>query len=386
MEDVKVIVTEEVVKVIVDSTGSVGASASAFYSAASASSAAESAESAIDSQNSAIDASNSAIEAANIVIGAAVNAGNFTAEIKVASVIAKGPITAGTITGLPGIARFHAAEEITAHARYGYLDDSIINYSGSGFQAHASFNDNVIYNGIQNSDHAHSYQSYPHYNNTGTLGRMSGFWMLPDVAAGMITELSEHKASNPLGTGLITNLYGFYSEGLTRGTNNYAFFAAGSTPSYFGGGIKFGSGDAPYTSIAYNPNGDFEFASRAGYGLFFKTGVDSIYVGGSAVNDKSFAAKLTNKANGNFEITPRTGYDLYLNTGTNSVLIGGGDEGLSAKLTNASNGNFEITPRTGYSAVIKNILVYADNAAATAAGLAVGAIYRTATGQMMIVY
>jgi hypothetical protein len=35
---------------------------------------------------------------------------------------------------------------------------------------------------------------------------------------------------------------------------------------------------------------------------------------------------------------------------------------------------------------ILNVPVYADNATATAAGLVVGDVYRTATGQLMIKY
>jgi hypothetical protein len=35
---------------------------------------------------------------------------------------------------------------------------------------------------------------------------------------------------------------------------------------------------------------------------------------------------------------------------------------------------------------IKSLSVYADNAAATSAGLEVGTIYRTSTGQLMVRY
>jgi hypothetical protein len=249
-------------------------------------------------------------------------------------------VFAGTRTGLTGIARYHAAEEITAHAHYGFLDDSIIDYSVvSATQAHASFNDNARIQGIQNSNHHHSFQSYPHYDNTGTLGRMSGFWMQPDVTAGIITELSEFKAANPLGTGVITNLYGLYVDSLTRGVSNYAIYTAGTTPSRFGGPIHFSTSNG-YGSIGYNPD------------------------------------------TGNLDITPRTGYGLHLKS--NDLILG--PSAYTSIKYDVDTGNTVITPRTGYSVALPGMPVYANNSAAIAGGLVVGAVYQTSTGQLMIVY
>jgi hypothetical protein len=260
-------------------------------------------------------------------------------------------VFAGTRTGLTGIARYHAAEEITAHAHYGFLDDSIVDYSEiSPTQAHASFNDNARIQGVQNSNHHHSFQAYPHYDNTGTLGRMSGFWMQPDVVAGTITELSEFKAANPLGTGVITNLYGLYVDSLTRGVSNYAIYTAGTTPVRFGGPIML----AGQATIEYEEtSGDIHITPRSGYNVHFRTAGNSIYIGGGSTNNSAFAAKLTNSLGGNFEITPRSGYKTVLTAGTLNIAA---------------------------------ISTYASNAAAITGGLVAGDFYMTSTGQLMIVY
>jgi hypothetical protein len=137
---------------------------------------------------------------------------------------------------------FKAQKTITQHAVYGFIDDSTINYGQVALQAHASFNDNVKIAGIQNSDHHHSFQSYPHYSNSGILTDLYGFFMQPDITAGTVTNLAQFRANNPLGTGIISNLYGLFVPELTRGTSqNYAVFTQGATPSLFSGNTYFGS-------------------------------------------------------------------------------------------------------------------------------------------------
>jgi hypothetical protein len=45
-----------------------------------------------------------------------------------------------------------------------------------------------------------------------------------------------------VGAGAITNQYGFYCAELAAGTNKYAFYSAGATPSVFGGPVSAGAG------------------------------------------------------------------------------------------------------------------------------------------------
>ena len=135
-----------------------------------------------------------------------------------------------------GSASFYNSRTITTHAHYGFLENSDLDYAGVGVQGNASFNDNINIIGIQNADHHYSYQSYPHYNNTGTTTKLGGFFMQPDVNSGIITNLFEFEANNPTGSGgVITNLHGLHIRELTRGTNNYAIFTEGATPSFIGG-------------------------------------------------------------------------------------------------------------------------------------------------------
>ncbi len=139
------------------------------------------------------------------------------------------------------IASFYNNKTVTAHANYGFLEDSDLNYASAGVQGHASFNDNIHIIGVQASDHHHSYQAYPHYGNSGILSSLKGFWMQPDVTAGTVTDLFEFEANNPLGAGTISNLVGLRIRELTRGATNYAIFTEGATPSFFNGNTYFWS-------------------------------------------------------------------------------------------------------------------------------------------------
>lgn len=249
----------------------------------------------------------------------------YAATFKVSDITTKGPVVAGTLS-TPGTARFKAAESITVHARYGFLDDSQINYGQAGTQAHASFDDNVVFSGTQNSDHAHSFQAYPHYGSSGTLARMSGFWMQPDITAGVITELSQFKASNPLGAGTISTLYGLYIDALTRGGSNYAIYTAGTTISHFGGALELG----PTATAAYiqnNPTtGHFEVTPRTGYETQINSNI--VRVGGTPSN----MASIDNNADGNLYINARAGYSTKFGVGDIETVIPG--KGLV--LTNAA--------------------------------------------------
>lgn len=165
----------------------------------------------------------------------------FTGQIKSNNYITdSGDYLVGT-KSKTAIASFYNNKVVTAHANYGFLEDSDLNYSGVAVQGHASFNDNIHIIGVQDSDHHHSYQSYPHYGNSGTLTDLKGFWMQPDVTAGNVTRLYEFEANNPLGSGVINELVGLRVRPLTRGAANWAVYTEGSTPSFMNGNVYFGS-------------------------------------------------------------------------------------------------------------------------------------------------
>jgi hypothetical protein len=177
-------------------------------------------------------------------------------------------------TPAPGVSsQFFASKAISTHAQYGFLDNSQINYVAAGFQAHASFNDNVTISGTQASDHHHSFQSYPHFTSSGALGRLSSFWsQLEHTGSGTVAQAMIFNANNPLGTGPITTLYGMYIGPMTRGTTNWAIYADGIAPSFLGGGVLFGQIGNP-VSIKYNTStGNIDISPRAGYGTVIKSG------------------------------------------------------------------------------------------------------------------
>lgn len=83
---------------------------------------------------------------------------------------------------------------------------------------------------------------------------------------GAITSLSMFHALNAsLGGATLTNQYGYYCAALSGATNNYAFYSAGSTPSYFGGTVQI-VGDAEVTGNLLAANGTVGAPSVAALG------------------------------------------------------------------------------------------------------------------------
>lgn len=225
------------------------------------------------------------------------------------------PTSAPAVSGSSGssyqLVSFVSNKNITQHAWYDFLADGTMNYTGNvePIVGHASFNDNKQIQGTLGFDHHHSYQAYPHYSCSGTLNRMSAYWSQPDVTGGTITELSQFKASNALGsTGSVTKQYGFYSEPLTRGSENWAFFSVGPTNSFMGGAQHYGTGSntTNAATVDYNAaTGYLRFIPRAGYGI--EAVCKDIKLG-----LLGFEAVLNNAADGNFYISARNGYATKL--------------------------------------------------------------------------
>lgn len=210
---------------------------------------------------------------------------------------------------LPGsIARFYANEAISEHAHYGFLDESQIAYLAPGNYGHASFNDNVTVRGAEDIDHHHSYQSYPHYSATGFLNRMSCFWAMPDVTAGIVRELSIFKANNPAGAGGIDNLYGLLIPALTRGAANFAICTEGNTPSKFGGEVQLGGGSA---KVDHSPlTQHLTLTPLDGKGVHLAA--NDMYLGPVA----ALAVRIRyDPDTGHLILSPRSGYNTELESG-----------------------------------------------------------------------
>ena len=127
---------------------------------------------------------------------------------------------------------------------------------GSGFGA-AIYDAVGTVTGSANTDHLISYQARSIYDSSGTVSKLTGFGSILVNDGGNATDMYGFLAYDPTGTGTVTNNYGLYVNSLTKGTNNYAIYTAGSTPSYFGGSITANGaslGAATATSPPANDN------------------------------------------------------------------------------------------------------------------------------------
>lgn len=143
---------------------------------------------------------------------------------------------------------------------HGFSDSSNINRSGPiGYN---SYDARIDFSGSQNYDHYVAFQALPTYGSSGTITNFYGSFTGLTVTNGVVTNNYAGYAQDPTGAGAITNNYGFYVENLAKGsTLNYAFYSAGSTPSYLGGNlevdgyIQVGGKTSAYGGIARNGAG-----------------------------------------------------------------------------------------------------------------------------------
>jgi hypothetical protein len=81
-----------------------------------------------------------------------------------------------------------------------------------------------------------------HTGSGGTTSNSYSFWSRNDPSTGhTVTNAYNYYAEASIGAGAITNEYGFYAANLLKGTNRWAVYTAGNTPSYFGGNVGIGS-------------------------------------------------------------------------------------------------------------------------------------------------
>ena len=75
----------------------------------------------------------------------------------------------------------------------------------------------------------------------GVTTNAINYWSRMDNSTGAtVTNAYNIWIENGAGSGGPTNLYGLYISPLTKGTNNFAVYTQGSTPSYFGGAVTVG--------------------------------------------------------------------------------------------------------------------------------------------------
>lgn len=124
-----------------------------------------------------------------------------------------------------------------AEGAHGVRDETSWNYTGAGLGGYASFDSIVTATGSQSYDHLHGFQGRPQYAGTGLMGQLAGYTAQVGTSGDVYDALGM-LISDPTGTGDIENNYGLYISPMTRGSVfNYSIYAAGSSPSFFGGSI-----------------------------------------------------------------------------------------------------------------------------------------------------
>jgi hypothetical protein len=206
---------------------------------------------------------------------------------------------------------------------------------------------------------------------------------------GAITSLSMFHALNAsLGGATLTNQYGYYCAALSGATNSYAFYSAGSTPSYFGGTVQI-IGDAEVTGELLAANGSASAPSIAALsdtntGLYWSA-ADTLAVTTGGVLRASFnssgvtvASAVTvptiNTASGNLTIAPvggttsvsgalsltgtlsSTSWNIT-SAGAATLVTMTASTKVTSPLIDTASGNLTLTPAGGTVAVSAAITV-----------------------------
>lgn len=116
-----------------------------------------------------------------------------------------------------------------------FADSSLITRSGaSSTFGYNSFDARVTHSCTTAYNHYAGFQTLPTFSGSGTGQNYYGVLSGGFITAGAISS-AHHFYASAMGGGVPATVeYGYYCEALT-GTTNFAFFAAGSTPSLFGG-------------------------------------------------------------------------------------------------------------------------------------------------------
>ena len=193
----------------------------------------------------------------------------------------------------------------------------------------------------------------------GTTSYATSVWGRVDAGAGAtVSNASSFRAHNGMGAGTIGTQYGLYVEDLTRGSNNYAVYTAGTTKSSFGGNVGIGTIapteklDVRGITYASNQNGGVQIGTTNGNWLSgFRIKSDASGVARTAIDATDGSVNGTSneaisiRANGNVGIgttSPASPLHVAKNQTTNTFL----------KIENAN----------GASNAYSELRLYTDNA------------------------
>jgi hypothetical protein len=110
----------------------------------------------------------------------------------------------------------------------------------------------------------------------GTTTKTTAYWGRNDFNNGAVGSAAVFWADgNPAGAGTVTNEYGLYVEQLSKGSNRYAVYTNGNTPSFFGGNVGIGITAPAYKLDVRTSTGTaiYGYTADAGqHGLYGNTG------------------------------------------------------------------------------------------------------------------
>jgi hypothetical protein len=137
--------------------------------------------------------------------------------------------------------------------------------SAANYNAYASFDANPAITGAGAYDHHVSFQARPTYSGSNSIwSRWDGFNFLgTHSGSGTVAAMRGVHIQDPLGSGVITALYGIFVQKLTRGAESWGIYCA--TPANT---ISVGGGEA--ASWLLRGNGQ-----TGGYGLSLQSRTDS---------------------------------------------------------------------------------------------------------------
>ena len=149
----------------------------------------------------------------------------------------------GSSSTEPGVVisrNFNDASTVSGH---GFVEATYFRRGGAS--AFAAFDAYTTMAG-NNFDHWAGFQDRPSYQAASpgqTMTNMYGYFTLPTIDTGTVTNRYGAFVDAPLllSGAVITNQYAYYAAPLTGATNNWSFYSAGTTRSYFGGPIEIGN-------------------------------------------------------------------------------------------------------------------------------------------------
>jgi len=174
-------------------------------------------------------------------------AGGFTAASGLFSVDTDGIATVGDYGGGssdPGMVISRDMFDGSIVSGHGFVEASYFRRGGTS--AFAAFDALTTMAGF-GFDHWAAFQdrgAWQPSSGAQVMNDMFGLFSKPSLDAGTVTRRYGAYVAAPTitGGGAITTQYGYYAEALTAGATNWAFYADGTTPSYFGGAVTLNGG------------------------------------------------------------------------------------------------------------------------------------------------